>query len=61
VHAWWGTPAWQAANGARQQLLADYAGLGVSRVIGLLRASAVSDEALEGLAADARAAGIELA
>jgi F420-dependent oxidoreductase-like protein len=61
VHAWWGTPAWQAADGARQQLLADYAGLGVSRVIGLLRASAVSDEALEGLAADARAAGIELA
>lgn len=61
VHAWWGTPAWQAADGDRQQLLADYAGLGVSRVIGLLRASAVSDEALEGLAADARAAGIELA
>jgi hypothetical protein len=39
----------------------DYAELGVSRVIGLVRASADSDEALEELATDARAAGVELA
>ena len=60
VHAWWGMPAWRDAGSARQGLLADYAELGVSRVIGLLQASAGSDEALEELAADARAAGLEL-
>jgi len=32
----------------------------VSRVIGLLQASAESDDALEQLAVDARAAGVEL-
>ena len=61
VHAWWGEPAWRGTGAARQELLAAYAELGVSRVIGLLQASADSDEALEALAADARDAGVELA
>jgi F420-dependent oxidoreductase-like protein len=61
VHLWWQMPDWLEAGSARQGLLADYAELGVSRVIGLVRASADSDEALEELAADARAAGVELA
>jgi len=60
VHAWWGTPEWREAGSARQQLLADYAQLGVSRVIGLLQASADSDEALDDLATDARGAAMEL-
>ena len=41
-------------------MLRAYADLGVSRVMGLLQASADSDEALEELAADARSAGVEL-
>jgi len=61
VHVWWGTPEWSAAGAARQELLAEYDELGVSRVIGLLQASAESDEALDELAADARAVGVELA
>jgi F420-dependent oxidoreductase-like protein len=61
VHAWWGMSDWRSAGSARQQLFADYAGVGVSRVIGLLPDSADSDDALEALAADARAAGVELA
>ncbi len=61
VHVWWGTEAWRDGGDARQQLLRDYADLGVSRVMGLLQASATDDEALDGLAADARAAGLELA
>jgi len=60
VHAWWGMPDWRDAGSARQQLLADFAELGVSRVIGLHQASAESDNALRELAADARAAGMEL-
>lgn len=56
VHVWWGTDAWAAAGEARQQLLRDYAELGVSRVMGLLQASAESDEALEALAEDAQSA-----
>jgi F420-dependent oxidoreductase-like protein len=61
VHAWWVMSDWRSAGSARQQLFADYAGVGVSRVIGLLPDSADSDDALEALAADARAAGVELA
>ena len=61
VHIWWGDPAWKASGEARQQLLADYAGLGVSRVMGLLQASAEEDGAVEALVDDARAAGVELA
>ena len=61
VHVWRETPEWSGAGSARQALLAAYAELGVSRVMGLLHASVESDEALEELAADARAAGVELA
>jgi F420-dependent oxidoreductase-like protein len=61
IHVWWGTPGWRGSGSARQQLLAEYAELGVSRVIGLLQASADSDEALEDLATDARTAGVDLA
>jgi F420-dependent oxidoreductase-like protein len=61
VHVWLETPAWRQAGSARQRLLADYAELGVRRVMGLLRASVDTDEALEELAADAGAAGVALA
>jgi alkanesulfonate monooxygenase SsuD/methylene tetrahydromethanopterin reductase-like flavin-dependent oxidoreductase (luciferase family) len=61
VHVWWGSDAWRNAGDGRQQLLRDYADLGVSRVMGLLQAAADDDGALEELAADGRAAGIELA
>ena len=61
VHLWWATPEWRAIGSERQALLADYAELGVSRVIGLLQASAESGDALDELAADARGAGMELA
>jgi F420-dependent oxidoreductase-like protein len=60
VHTWWGMSEWRAAGPERQRFLAAYADLGVSRVIGLLQACADSDEALEDLARDARAAGLEL-
>ena len=61
VHLWWGMPDWREPGEARQAFLAEYAELGVSRVIGLLQASADSEEPLESLAADARAAGLDLA
>lgn len=60
VHVWWGTPEWSGAGEARHELLAAYDELGVSRVNGLLQASAESDDALDALATDARAAGVEL-
>ena len=60
VHVWRETPEWSGAGAARQALLSDYADLGVSRVMGLLHASVDTDDALEDLAADARAAGVEL-
>ncbi|MDQ3691448.1 MAG: TIGR03560 family F420-dependent LLM class oxidoreductase [Chloroflexota bacterium] len=60
VHVWWGTPEWTAAGKARQALLTSYAEIGVSRVIGLLQASAESDAALDELATDARAADVDL-
>jgi len=60
VHVWWGTPEWSDAGEARRELLAAYDELGVSRVIGLLQVSAESDDALDALATDARAAGVEL-
>jgi F420-dependent oxidoreductase-like protein len=61
VHIWREQPAWNSAGDERQELLRAYADLGVSRVMGLLHASVDSDEALELLADDARAAGAELA
>lgn len=60
VHVWWGTEHWAEAGSTRRRLLTDYAELGISRVIGLLQASAASDDALEALAIDLRAAGLEL-
>ena len=45
----------------RVDLLAGYRDAGVSRVMGLVWASATTDEALDSLAEDARAAGVELA
>ena len=61
VHVWRELPEWANPGPARQALLSAYAELGVSRVMGLLHASVAGDEALEDLAADARAAGVELA
>jgi F420-dependent oxidoreductase-like protein len=49
------------AGRARVELLAAYQEVGVARVMGLLLESAVSDEPLESLATDARAAGCRLA
>jgi F420-dependent oxidoreductase-like protein len=49
------------AGPSRVELLAAYREVGVSRVMGLLQQSAVSDEPLESLASDARAAGCKLA
>ena len=49
------------AGQARIDRLAGYRDAGVSRVMGLLRASAKTDEALASLAEDARAAGVALA
>jgi F420-dependent oxidoreductase-like protein len=60
VHVWWGTDAWRDGGSPRLDLLRGYADLGVRRVMGLLRASADDDAVLEGLAEDARAAGLEL-
>ena len=60
VHLWWGMPDMRERGSVRQAFLADYVELGVSRVIGLVRESATSDEALDALAEDARAAGLEL-
>jgi hypothetical protein len=45
----------------RVDLLAAYREVGVDRVMGLDRNSADSDEALEAVAEDARAAGVEMA
>lgn len=60
VHAWWGTDAWRTPGEPRVELLVRYAELGLSRVMGLLQESADTDEALESLAADARAAGLTI-
>ena len=59
VHLW----AEMVATGgaARIDLLAGYREAGVSRVMGLLLASTKTDEALESLVEDARAAGVEFA
>ena len=59
VHLWGEDLA--QAGARRVERLAGYRELGVSRVMGLDRAIAKSDEALESLAEDARAAGVEMA
>jgi F420-dependent oxidoreductase-like protein len=58
IHVWW--EQLRATGARRAQLVADYAGLGVSRLIGLVRESTDSDEALAAWADDARAGGAEL-
>jgi F420-dependent oxidoreductase-like protein len=55
VHVWWGTDAWRRSGEGRRVLLRHYAEAGVTRVMGLLQASADADEPLELLAEDARA------
>jgi F420-dependent oxidoreductase-like protein len=59
VHIW--TDAMTRTGPPRVELLAAYREAGVDRVMGLDRAFATTDEALESLAEDARAAGVELA
>jgi F420-dependent oxidoreductase-like protein len=56
VHVWWGADAWRTSGERRRDLLREYAEAGVTRVMGLLQASADSDETLELLAEDARTA-----
>ena len=58
VHVW--HERLPAAGAATVEWLAEYRELGVARIIGLVRASADSDEALAAFAEDARAAGAEL-
>jgi F420-dependent oxidoreductase-like protein len=59
VHLWGESIA--EAGAARVDRLAAYRELGVSRVMGLVRASAKTDDALESLVEDARTAGVEFA
>jgi F420-dependent oxidoreductase-like protein len=59
VHLW--AEAISAGGAGRIDRLAAYREAGVSRVMGLVRESARTDEALESLVEDARAAGVEIA
>ena len=59
VHLW--RNAIEPAGAARVDLLGGYRELGIARVMGLDRNSTRTDEALESLAADALAAGVEMA
>jgi hypothetical protein len=59
VHIW--AARFSKAGPRRAELLAGYKDVGVDRVQGLDLATATSDEALESVAEDARAAGVELA
>jgi len=54
-------PIIDRGGSARVELLTAYREMGVSRVMGLVRESARTDEALDSLVEDARAAGVELA
>jgi F420-dependent oxidoreductase-like protein len=56
-----GREAIEEVGAARVDRLAEYRDVGVSRVMGLVRDTVRTDEALESLVADARAAGVELA
>ncbi|MGH2474642.1 MAG: TIGR03560 family F420-dependent LLM class oxidoreductase [Candidatus Limnocylindrales bacterium] len=58
VHIWWGD--FEATGSARVDRLGAYRELGIARVMGLTRASARTDDALESLVEDARAAGVTL-
>jgi F420-dependent oxidoreductase-like protein len=57
VHIW--ADAAGIAGPARIDLLSGYKELGISRVMGLVKDSVNTDEAVESFAADARAAGVE--
>jgi len=59
AHVW--NEVLNRTGAARVDLLAGFREAGVSRVIGLVRASATTDEALESLVQDARAAGVAFA
>lgn len=59
LHIW--TEDSKAAGAERVDLLGRYRETGIDRVMTLVKASARDDEALESFAADARAAGLELA
>lgn len=59
IHVWHG--ALDEPGQQRVDLMGEYRELGLSRLIGLVRASVDSDEALAAWADDARAAGAELA
>jgi F420-dependent oxidoreductase-like protein len=59
VHIW--AETFVKAGSQRVDLLAAYRELGVDRVMGIDRNSTRTDEALESVAADARAAGVEMA
>jgi F420-dependent oxidoreductase-like protein len=58
-HIWWGNA--EKSGQERADLLGAYRDSGIARVQALVQGSADSDEALESLAADCRAAGVELA
>jgi F420-dependent oxidoreductase-like protein len=58
VHVWWEQLVEPGA--ARQDMLAGYRELGISRVIAMIRGSAESDDALAAWAEDCRAGGAEL-
>ena len=58
VHLYWEDV--ETPGGARVDLLAAHREQGLARGMGLVQASAATDEALEALAEDARAAGLEL-
>ena len=60
LHAWWGDDDWRTPGDRRIAYLGELADLGIARVMGLLQASATSDEPLQSLAEDARAAGVIL-
>ncbi len=58
IHCWW--ESLSATGQQRVDLIGEYARLGISRVIGMIRESVESDDALAQWADDARAAGAEL-
>ncbi len=59
IHVWWGD--FGKPGAARIDRLVAYREAGARRVMGLVRESARTDEALESLVEDANAAGVELA
>jgi F420-dependent oxidoreductase-like protein len=61
LHAWWGDDDWRLPGDRRIAYLGQLSDMGVSRIMGLLQASATSDEPLQALAEDAHAAGVGLA